>query len=411
MYKAILSLKNIHEAYLDLVRKFDTESKSSHYVGVDGQMLNDFNYVSEDLLEQIREELIDLKPLLPTLEYEIPKPNGKKRQIFVYSVKDRIKAQAIFRILEPVFEAIYSPFLFSYRSSHPTYYAAKAVAKRYKKYFGEDTVFKADISKYTDTLSQKILEEKLAKSGFPHEVVSLLRLFIYNSKLNNNQVIYPEKGIMQGVPLGSAFLNFYLNDLDNVIGKKVSLYRRVGDDFIILDKDQKKVEMMKDFIVTEAEKIKLKISLEKTQIIKSNEPFSYVGYVFKDKKVSIREASIRKALIRWGKKLKYFHSSDDVKKSKINAIFYEDSDCIHNQFVQYIACYRQANDYDQIKSLFDEFLRILTKYFFKQYSEKNERIVLTQILRGIKVPSLYKYFLEFHNGEKTIADLSLSKKS
>jgi retron-type reverse transcriptase len=411
MYEEIIDIKNIEAAYLDLVKRFDEEGKSSNLAGVDGLTLNDLNFVSSELLSEIQSELKTLTPLLPTLGYVIPKTTGGEREIFVYSIRDRIKAQAISRVLGPWFESQYSPFLFSYRSSHPTYYASKAVAKRYKRYFGEDTVFKGDVSKYTDSLDKKTLLLKLEKAGLDKSVIELLKLFIFNSTLKGNKIVKPKVGVMQGVPLIPHFANFYLNDLDNIVGKKVSLYRRVGDDFIIFDRDFEKVSGMKNFILDEAKKLKLEVSLEKTKIFKSNERFSFVGYVFENKKIRIRDNSVKKALLRWSRKLKYFNASDFVKKRKLEAILYKDVDSIHNQFVHYIATYRQADDYNQIKSIFEKFLRILTKYFFETYSERNQRILLNDILKGMKIPSLYKYFIDFHNGRKTIPKLSLSKEN
>lgn len=406
----ILSEKNLQGAYFDLVEKFDSVNKSSRYAGIDGKTLNDINYTSAEFLNEALCELEELTPLLPALEYKIAKNDGGNRIIYVYTLKDRIKAQAIFRVLEPFFENLYSPFLFSYRSSKPSYYASKGIAKRYKANFGQDTVFHADITEYTENIDKSILEQKLIETGLPDDVISLLRLFIDNPILRGNQIIYPKKGVIQGVPIMTFFANLYLNDLDKIVGKNVALYRRVGDDFIVFDKSEEKVMKAKEFILREAEKLRLTISREKTMLVNSSEPFKFLGYIFADKIVRIGDSSISRALDNWKSKLKFYPVPDSRKLSRLRNILYNDSNSIHNQFVQFVASYRQANDFDQIKDVFARFLHILTKFFFGKYSSKNQKTMQDKLSANMSIPSLYKYFIDFHNGKKTIAELSLSKK-
>lgn len=409
MFKEILKKENIQGAYFDLVAKFDEESKSSKYLGIDALSLNDFNINSVKILKKIREELIELNPLTPATELIIPKKRGGERKIYIYTVQDRIKAQAVFRVLESFFEKQYSPFLFSYRSSHPSYYAAKSVAKRYKRYFSQDNVFCADISDYTENIKKDILVKKLKNLELEKGVLDLLNLFINNPIISDGKIKYWNKGVVQGTPVITFFANIYLNDLDKYVGQKVSFYRRVGDDFIIFDKDIQKVKEIREFILKEIKKLGLDISKHKTKLIKSNENFTFLGYDFHENKISINKSSIDKAIRFWKIKLKYYNRGDQKKVYRLKKIFYQDQDSIHNQFIEFISSYRQANDKKQIKILSEKFFRILTKYFFKTYSSRNQRLT-KDILKNFNIPSLYQYFLDFHNGKKSITKLSLSKK-
>jgi hypothetical protein len=354
--------------------------------------------------------MIELKPLTSATELIIPKKRGGERKIYIYTVQDRIKAQAVFRILEPFFEEQYSSFLFSYRSSHPSYYAAKSVAKRYKKYFGQDNVFCADISDYTESIEKDILVQKLKNSGLEEGVLKLLNLFINNSIISDGKIKYWNKGVIQGTPIITFFANIYLNDLDKYVGKKVSFYRRVGDDFIIFDKDIQRVKEIIKFILKELKTLGLNINKHKTKLIKSSENFTFLGYDFKDNKISINKSSIDKTIGFWRRKLKYYNGRDKKKISHLKKILYQDQDCIHDQFVEFISSYRQANDKKQIKKLSENFFRILTKYFFKTYSSRNQRLT-KEILKDINIPSLYQYFLDFHNGKKVLQNYLYQKRN
>lgn len=409
MYEQILDAKNIQAAYLDLIKKFDEESKTFNYAGIDGLSLSDFDTNSSELIMQVQEELRKLKPISPTLEFAIPKKDGGKRIVYVYTVKDRIKAQAIYRITEPYFEQYYSPYVFSYRSSKPYHYAAKSIAKRYKRCLGEDTVLKSDVSDYFYSIEQDILEKKLKEIGIEDDVIALLKLFMNNSVLRDQKIQHLDKGVILGVPMICSFANLYLTDLDNEIGKQVALYRRVGDDFIIFDKDEEKVFRMKDRLMEETKRLGLTISERKTEIIRSDEPFVFVGYTFNNGKIGIKSSTIKRAKMRWKSKLKYYPISVEEKLKRLEQFLYKDGDCIHNDFVQFLLCYKQVNDMEQIKDIYQSFLRILTKYFFGKYSPRNQRIVLKEILpkARMRVPSLHKYFIDITNGRKTIAELSV----
>jgi len=408
MLKKILDKKNIEGAYFDLITKFDELGKSNRYTGVDGLSLNDFDINSAKTLQIIKKEMINLSPLSPALEFIIPKKNKGERKIYIYTVKDRIKAQAVHRIVEPFFENLYSDFLFSYRSSHPSYYVAKTIVKRYKKYFGKDYIFYFDISNYTENIDKEILRKKLSVAGLSEDVMKLLDLFIDNPIISDGKVKYWNKGVVQGVPIIALFANIYLNDIDKYVGKKVSLYRRVGDDLILFDKDKEKIKSLRKYILEETFKLGLKIKKEKTMLIKSSEEFNFLGYNFSNKKIKIGQSSVNKAMLNWKNKLKYYPVSNEKKNKRLVDILYKDLDSIHNQFVVFISSYKQSNDKKQIKKISENFFHILTKYFFKKYSKRNERLMRKLI--KVKIPSLYNYYLQFHNGQKTIKELSLSKK-
>jgi len=409
MFKQIINIKNIETAYLDLVEKFDELSKSNKYTGIDGISLNEINLSSAELFNQIQDELINLSPIDPVLKTTVPKKDGTPREIFIYTVKERIKAQAIYRIIEPVIEENLSDFLFSYRPSHPHYEAGRSVVKRYKKYYGEDTVLISDMSDYTANIDQDTLCEKLKELGLDEDVINLCKLFIYNPIIGNKKITYLKKGILTGIPLIGIFANLYLNNMDFYVGKKVSLYRRVGDDFILFDKNKEKILEMRDYIFKEAKTLKLLIKKEKTQLIKSDKRFKFIGYEFNNKLISLPEKSIKKIVIRWKKALKYRNISNNKKLSQLKEILYTGTESMHNEFIQFIAIYRLLTDEKQVKELSETFFRLLTQYFFDSYSERNRRLT-QELISDQKIPSLYKYYLAFHNGKKTISELSLSEK-
>lgn len=207
MYDEIVSWDNICHAYLDLYSKFTEKSKGQKYKAIDGQTLYEVEIKVEDILKQVQKELIDKLPLQPAKYSEIPKKNGKMRGIYSLPIKERIKCQAIYRILEPYFEKRYSDFLHSYRSSRPSYYASRSVRRFYLKHFNKDMyVLKMDIHKYADNLNHKHLLDVFQKEGIEEKVCELVNLFLKQTYIYNDTLASRCTGAMQGMTLCSLFL-------------------------------------------------------------------------------------------------------------------------------------------------------------------------------------------------------------
>jgi len=410
IFQQITDIENITQAYLDLAKQFDEKTKTARYAGIDGLGLNEIGHNSVQVLLAIQKELLDLKPLAPALGCYIPKKDGSLRNIFIYTIKDRIKAQAIYRVLEPIFENLYSPFLFSYRSSHPSYYAARSVARRYHRYYGQDFIFIADLADYFNQLDHQILLKKLKEINLSDQVIDLLKLFIESSVYKDNQLYTPPMGVIQGAPLSVLFANLYLNDLDKYLGTKVSLYRRVGDDLILFDKNRAKLEELRNYVYQEVKNLKLKIKEKKTKLISSKESFDFLGYHFHDNLVSLDESSIKKIISNWRTNLLSFKVKNERQKMNyLKKLITKKTNNLANQFLQILSQKMMVNDDQQIKKLSEKFFRILTKYFYGKYSARNQRL-LKKKLKNFSLPSIYKYYLNIHHGRKRISDLFVSAK-
>ncbi len=309
----------------------------------------------------------------------------------------------------PFFERAFSPFLFSYRSSHPHYLALQGVARRYAKHYGQDTIWKADISDYTENIDHAVLKAKLRELGLPDDVLAMLNLFIGNFCVRHDAVLAPQVGLITGVPLIGLFANLYLTEIDDYVGKKIALYRRVGDDFILLDKSESKIAEMRDFILRRTRELKLPIKASKTNLIRTGEPFVFIGYRFHNKTVQVDPRTVRRFEVRWKRLLKYYPVSVAKKLRRLPDIFYRNPGCLHDEFVNFVSTYRHAKDETQIQRLSQQCFRYLTQYFFAKHSPRRQRRT-EALTRSIWVPSLYRYYLEFHYGKKTLSSLALQKK-
>ena len=237
MFQQITSRDNLEKAYLTLAQQMEDDGRSKRYAGWDGLKLYDLELNSAQIIKEARAEMLDFTEVAPATLFKIPKKNNpqKVREIFIYNLKDRIKAQAIYQVVEPYFDDYLSPWLFSYRSSHPSYFAARSAVRHYKRYHQRDFALVADVSDYTGNINTDILLQKIARIGFSEPVMKLFSLFIENKALREGKIVRPPIGLIAGTPLIALFYNIYLDDFDKYCGPRADFYRRVGDDLIIMD--------------------------------------------------------------------------------------------------------------------------------------------------------------------------------
>lgn len=111
LLEAILSRDNLNEAYKRVYANKDAS-------GVDGVTVAELSgYLKEhkvELLASIRGRKYQPQPVR---RVEIPKENGKKRQLGIPTVVYRVIQQAILQVLSPIYEKQFSKSSYGLRNS------------------------------------------------------------------------------------------------------------------------------------------------------------------------------------------------------------------------------------------------------------------------------------------------------
>ncbi len=403
MFKQIISLKNLETAYLKIAGDMELDGRARRYCGWDSWKLNDVEMKAPELLHLIRKEMEDLSPIAPAVLFKIPKKSNpqKMREIYIYNWKERIKAQAIYQVVEPVFDAYFSPYLFSYRSSHSSYFAARSAVRHYQKYWQRDSVFIGDLSDYSNYIRPHHLKAQINQLDLEDRVKELLFLFIGNEVIRDGAIIRPEFGLVQGVPLIALFNNLYLDAFDKYAGERADFYRRVGDDLVIFDRLPERLEPLRNHLYAEAERLGLKVNSEKSIMQTANRPFSFLGYRFHDGQVSL-PPNFEKALInKWRQQFPYYRSTSLQRKRQfLKQSLKRERNNLRIQFEQLAGQKKLVSDENQIRRLSEAFFRVLTRYFFEDYSPRQRRL-LAEKLKKLHLVSIYKYFFNARHGFKS----------
>ena len=164
-------------------------------------------------------------------------------------------------------------------------------------------VLKADIKHYFETVSHNILIKIIRRKIKDENIIWLIKQILNNF---DSEI----KGI--GMPLGNYtsqfFANIYLNELDYFVKHelKAKYYIRYVDDFVILHKNKKVLEIYKDNINKYLTNLKLELHPDKSQITPLRNGISFLGYrVFYHYKL-LRKRNERKFMKKFNNYLEYY---------------------------------------------------------------------------------------------------------
>lgn len=399
LVKNTASLDNIRKAYLELAEQFDAGNHSARYEGLDSVKLNQIDYQSDSVVQAIQASLLAKEVITPIRLAKIKKRTGGFRNVYILTVRDRIKARAIYRVLEPLCENAYSKYLFSYRPKFASYFAAKSLARRYRRSYTNDYILTLDLKSYSDYIDHDILKKKLFAIGVDSDFYELMLPFIKVTLCQFGEMKTNDVGIPQGTPLTALFANLYLNDVDKAVGPRVEFYRRVGDDLIICDKNQDKVNQVFTTIKSMVLDLKLQLSTKKTHLVAQGSDFDFMGYTFSNGKVGLDASYENDLLINWRKQLSGVYGGRDLRLRRLRLMAYSTANNFSVQFTELFKQHPQVDDDVQIQKLSNQLYNYLTKYLLTKITPRNRRLA-KELLTSIKFPSFYDYYLSFRRGKK-----------
>ena len=277
-------------------------NKGARTAGVDG-------ITKEDLKAQKkREELVDgivdemrhkvYRPQ-PTRRVYILKDNGSKRPLGIATIRDRVVQEAIRMLLDPIYESRFNNHSYGFRLSRSTHHAAwrtkDLIGRR-----GYTYIVEGDIKACFDEVNHTVLLKILRRVMKDESLIKVIRKMLKAGVIDFGELRTIEIGVPQGSVLSPLLSNVYLNELDTFIdgfwAKQPSKYRqrykrgkfdqacpcfivRYADDWVIVTRSLKDAQRMKQEAETFLrEKLKLRLSNEKTLITKAEDGFDFLGF-------------------------------------------------------------------------------------------------------------------------------------
>jgi len=291
LLEEILSRKNLNEAY----RRVYANKGSSGVDSVSVEELHEHLRVhSAEILENIRNR--KYKPQ-PVLRVEIPKDNGKTRQLGIPTVVDRVIQQAIAQVLTPIYENQFSNSSYGFRPNRSCELAVIRSLELLNS--GYDWIVDIDLERFFDTVHHDRLMNILHRTIKDGDVLSLIRKFLVSGVMVGNTYEETTVGTPQGGNLSPLLSNIMLNELDKELEARGLHFVRYADDCNIFVGSRKAAErVMKSITEYIERKLGLKVNATKSQIGRPNKiKFLGFGYfVDKDSKYQAKphKSSIEK---------------------------------------------------------------------------------------------------------------------
>lgn len=317
LMEQILTKENLNQAYLQVVRNKGAE-------GIDGMKYTELKEYLVANGETIKEQLRTRKYKPQAVRrVEIPKPDGRTRNLGVPTVTDRFVQQAVAQVLTPIYEEQFHEHSYGFR---PKRNAQQAIQKALDMMNdGYDWIVDIDLAKFFDTVNHDKLMTLIGKTIKDGDVISIIRKFLVSGIMIDNEYEESVIGTPQGGNLSPLLANIMLNELDQEMEKRGLNFVRYADDCIIMvGSEMSANRVMKSITRFIEEKLGLKVNATKSKIAKPKD-LKYLGFGFYyDKTAKLYKAKPHRSSVeKFKKKMKELTSrswgvSNKYKVEKLN---------------------------------------------------------------------------------------------
>jgi group II intron reverse transcriptase/maturase len=234
-------------------------------------------------IEEVRKHL---SRLLPKLSHEllngtyqpgnirrvwIPKGGGGQRGLGIPNVIDRVVAEAVRMLLEPLYEPTFHDQSHGFRPGRSCQ-TAIAQAKNIMEE-GYEWVVDLDLEKFFDRVNHQRLMSRLAERVKDRRLLVLIgRMLKAGVVMPDGVVVSNEEGVPQGGPLSPLLSNIVLDELDTELARRGHRFVRYADDCNIYVRSERAGMRAMTSIQTFIERrLRLKVNEKKSAVARPEE--------------------------------------------------------------------------------------------------------------------------------------------
>ena len=235
----------------------------------------------DELAAVVRDETYRPQPLRRVNIPKAGKP-GESRPLGIPALRDRVLMSAAKLLLEPIFEADFSPNSFGFRPKRSAHGALEAIRESASS--GAHWVLDADIKSCFDEIDHDALMVLLERRVSDRAMLKLLRSWLRTGIIEGGVYSDVGSGTPQGSPISPLLCNIALSVLDEELARartQTGKHIRYADDWVVLCPTKVRAERARAIAETTLAVLGLRLHPEKTRIVnltKGAEGFDFLGF-------------------------------------------------------------------------------------------------------------------------------------
>ena len=415
LFQQITDTENIRSAHENLQKRFynKVQKRYNFIPGPDGERFDQLNADIEKNLERIQVRLKSEDfSFGPYSERLIPKGGGGNRTIGQFNLRDKIIYHAIYRVVAPAYDHIFSDSLVSYRKGLGAWDSVLKAMRMARRENGKYWLFRTDVRHYVEALDLHILREQLhGLFRTEPEVLRLFLSFLAQPRIVDGVQTLRDKGSPQGADLTTFFYNLYLKDFDHHMVNEGFRYSRYSDDIIVWARTQDEAMRARRAVEQFLKKMKLEIHPSKTFTAAPGEAYEYLGYAFRRLTFTISKKSLGR-LTRWirrGLRISLYETlmQRGLTGEESLRIIIQDFQNTRNtqRLMSWLRYFQRINDPRQLRAVDKMIRERILACLAQRFAQQNYKLASPRKLQKQGLHSLVSLYYRVNQGRPLPADI------
>lgn len=233
--------------------------------------------------------------IAPPHQSEIPKDDGTMRVVYVNENVDRIFLSIANDLFFEMFPEFIHPTCKSYQHGIGCGKIVQAVSREMLKIDRNEVGFKADLSKYFDSVPLKYIDEifdRMEQKVGKSKIIDVVRKY-YHTDLCfdvDGNIIEHYQSLKQGCSVASFLADAVLYHIDKAISALDVYYVRYSDDILVVGNDWKTAYVMLSSMLSDME---MKLNPKKVEFVFKDKWVKFLGFNIKGSQITLSKNRVK----------------------------------------------------------------------------------------------------------------------